>query len=122
MLELPKTQGIIKLPLTAVMEHQGKTAVWLLDQSSMTVSPQPIQVAGAEGNSVLVRRRLAPGQVVVTAGVHVLTAGQKVKLYAPDVAVRIDIDDRSLRADRAMSDQAAIAPSTSRAGRSSTPR
>jgi multidrug efflux system membrane fusion protein len=82
MFELPKTPGITKLPLTAVMEHQGRTAVWLLDQASMTVTPQPIQVAGAEGNSVLVRAGLAPGQVVVTAGVHVLTAGQKVKLYA----------------------------------------
>lgn len=82
MLELPKTPGITKLPLTAVMEHQGKTAVWLLDQTSMTVKAQPIQVAGAEGNAVLVRGGLVPGQVVVTAGVHVLTAGQKVKLYA----------------------------------------
>ncbi len=82
LIDLPKTQGITKLPLTAVMEHQGKTAVWLLDQTTMTVAPQPIQVAGAEGNTVLVRGGITPGQVVVTAGVHVLTPGQKVKLYA----------------------------------------
>ncbi|MED5619268.1 efflux RND transporter periplasmic adaptor subunit [Ideonella sp. BN130291] len=81
LMELPKTVGVAKLPLSAVMEVQGKTAVWLVDKASMTVKPQPIQVAGAEGNSVLVSGGLAPGQTVVTAGVHVLTPGQKVKLY-----------------------------------------
>lgn len=81
LLELPKTQGITKLPLTAVMEHQGKSSVWLLDHASMTVKPQAIQVGGAEGNHVVVGAGLTPGQVVVTAGVHVLTPGQKVKLY-----------------------------------------
>ena len=82
------------------MEHQGKTAVWVLDQATMTVTPQPIQVAGAEGNAVLVRGGLAPGQVVVTAGVHVLTSGQKVKLYAQIVAIRVDVDDRALSVRR----------------------
>ena len=95
MLELPKTAGIVKLPLTAVMEHQGKSAVWVLDPTSMTVAPQPIQVAaGAEGNAVLVRGGLAPGQVVVTAGVHVLMPGQKVKLYeqpSPFVSTSVTI-------------------------------
>ena len=82
LLELPKAQGVTKLPLAAVTELQGKTSVWLLDKASMTVKPQAIQVAGAEGNSVVVAGGLAPGQVVVTAGVHVLTPGQTVKLYA----------------------------------------
>lgn len=80
-MELPKTVGVTKLPLTAVLEQQGKTSVWLVDKASMTVKPQPIEVAGAEGNSVLVSSGLTPGQTVVTAGVHVLTPGQKVKLY-----------------------------------------
>jgi RND family efflux transporter MFP subunit len=81
MMELPKMVGITKLPLTAVMEQQGRTSVWLVDKSTMTVKAQPIQVAGAEGNTVLVNGGLAPGQVVVTAGVHVLNPGQKVKFY-----------------------------------------
>ena len=79
--EMPRTVGVIRLPLTAVTELQGKTSVWLLDKGSMTVRPQPIQVAGADGNTVVVSGGLSPGQTVVTAGVHVLTPGQKVKLY-----------------------------------------
>ena len=63
------------------MQQQGAPAVWVVDRSSMTVKVQPVAVAGAEGNVVLVAGGLAPGQTVVTAGVHVLTPGQKVKLY-----------------------------------------
>ena len=81
MIEQPRTVGVAKLPLSAVMEVQGRTSVWLVDKATMTVKPQAIQVAGADGNSVLVSGGLQPGQTVVTAGVHVLTSGQKVKLY-----------------------------------------
>lgn len=81
LMDLPRAVGVIKLPLAAVMEVQGKSSVWVVDKASMTVKPQPIQVAGADGNSVLVSGGLQPGQTVVTAGVHVLTSGQKVKFY-----------------------------------------
>jgi membrane fusion protein, multidrug efflux system len=82
----PALPGVIKLPLSAVLEQQGKTSVWLLDKTNMTVQPQPIEVGGADGNSVVVRGGLAPGQTVVTAGVHVLTPGLRVKLYAEPTA------------------------------------
>ncbi len=79
--ELPRLAGIARLPLSAVFQQQGQTAVWLLDGASMTVKLQPIVVAGADGNTVIVGAGLQPGQQVVTAGVHVLTPGQKVKRY-----------------------------------------
>jgi membrane fusion protein, multidrug efflux system len=81
LLAMPQIAGVSKLPLTAIFEHKGKTSVWLLDKASMTVQPQPIEIGGAEGNVVVVRGGLTPGQTVVTAGVHVLMPGQKVKLY-----------------------------------------
>jgi hypothetical protein len=45
----------------------------------MTVHLQPVEVAGAEGNAVRIGAGLVPGQIVVSAGVHVLTPGQKVR-------------------------------------------
>ena len=81
LVEMPKAIGINKLPLSALKEEQGRTIVWVLDKASMTVRQQPIQVAGADGNDAVVSAGLAPGQVVVTAGVHALNPGQKVKLY-----------------------------------------
>lgn len=85
-IETPRREGVTKLPLTAVTQQQGRTAVWVLDKASMTVKVQPITVGGADGNAVVVAAGLNPGQTVVTAGVHVLTPGQKVKLYQPAAA------------------------------------
>lgn len=81
LLEMPKTVGVTKLPLSALKEEQGRTVVWVVDKGSMTVKTQPVMLAGAEGNDAVVTGGLLPGQVVVTAGVHVLNPGQKVKLY-----------------------------------------
>ncbi|NCT81886.1 MAG: efflux RND transporter periplasmic adaptor subunit [Comamonadaceae bacterium] len=83
LLDLPQQAGVIKLPLAAVLEQGGKTSVWLLDGTSMTVKPVPVQVGGAEGNEVVIAGGLSPGQEVVVAGVHVLNPGQKVKRYVP---------------------------------------
>ncbi|WP_343628564.1 efflux RND transporter periplasmic adaptor subunit [Roseateles sp.] len=76
------SDNAIKLPLSAVMESQGKSAVLLLDPKTMTVNPRPVTVVGAEGNELIVQG-LTPGMEVVTAGGHVLTPGQKVKRYRP---------------------------------------
>ena len=81
LLELPRREGVIRLPLSALMQQQGRNAVWLLDRQSMTVQPQPVEVAGADGNAVVVTAGLRPGQTIVTAGVHTLAPGQKVRLY-----------------------------------------
>ena len=81
LLELPQTAGVTKLPLSALREEQGKSTVWLVDRASMTVKSQPVTLAGADGNDAVITSGLAAGQVVVTAGVHVLNPGQKVKFY-----------------------------------------
>ena len=86
-IDLPPREAAAKLPLSAVMQQQGQTAVWLLDTAAMTVRVQPIVVAGADGNTVVVASGLSPGQTVVVAGVHTLTPGQKVKRY--DAAARV---------------------------------
>jgi RND family efflux transporter MFP subunit len=75
-----------QLPLAAVTQVQGKTSVWLLDRQTMTVQPHTIAVAGADANSVIVAAGLTAGQTVVTAGVHALTPGQKVRLYIEPAA------------------------------------
>ncbi len=88
--DMPKVAGVNKLPLSALREEQGRTTVWVVDKATMTVASQTVQVAGAEGNEAVVTSGLKPGQLIVTAGVHVLNPGQQVKLYvdpaAPPVA------------------------------------
>jgi RND family efflux transporter MFP subunit len=82
LIETRQDEDAIKLPLSALVESGGKMSVWLLDPAAMTVRPQPVRVLGADGNSVIVAEGLLPGQEVVTAGVHVLTPGQKVRRRA----------------------------------------
>ena len=79
--EMPRQAGITKLPLAALKEEQGRTVVWVVDPATMTVRTQPVAVGGVDGNAAVVTSGLSAGQRVVTAGVHVLNPGQKVKLY-----------------------------------------
>ena len=72
---------VIKLPTTALRQEGQATAVWVLEPASMTLRSQVIEVATADGNEVVVASGLQPGMQVVSAGVHVLSAGQKVSLY-----------------------------------------
>ena len=81
LMTLPQVSGVTKLPLSALREEQGRSTVWLVDRSSMTVKSQDVKLAGADGNDVVITAGLAAGQIVVTAGVHVLNPGQKVKFY-----------------------------------------
>ena len=72
---------VIKLPTSALRQDGQSSAVWVLDTASMTVKLQPIQIATADGNDVIVAGGLQPGMKVVSAGVHVLSPGQKVTIY-----------------------------------------
>jgi RND family efflux transporter MFP subunit len=72
---------VIKLPTSALRQEGKGTAVWVLDKQTMTVKSQPVQIATADGNEAVIASGLVPGMQVVTAGVHVLSAGQKVAIY-----------------------------------------
>ena len=85
---LPKAAGaqgvaVLKLPTAALRQEGAGTAVWVLEPASMTVRSQKVEIATADGNEVVIASGLAPGMQVVSAGVHVLTPGQKVTIYQP---------------------------------------
>ncbi len=77
---------VIKLPTSALRKEGAGTAVWVLDKASMTLRSQPVQIATADGNEAVISSGLQPGMLVVSAGVHVLSAGQKVVIYQAKVA------------------------------------
>lgn len=78
-LRLDGTPGI-ELPATALVRADGKTAVWVFDKASGTVSLRTIQVREGDAKRVQVASGLQPGDVVVTAGTQALRPGQKVRL------------------------------------------
>lgn len=81
-------QQVIKLPTSALRQEGQDTAVWVLETSSMTLRSQVVKITTVDGNEAVVAAGLAPGMQVVSAGVHVLSAGQKVTLYQPPHAAK----------------------------------
>jgi len=72
--------GGIELPSTALTMVDKKPAVWVVDRTTQEVSLQPVEVQRQDSSSIVVTSGLKGGEVVVTAGVHALRPGQKVRL------------------------------------------
>jgi multidrug efflux system membrane fusion protein len=70
----------IELPLTALHRKDGTAAVWVVDPASATVTLTPVRLGEYRENTFTVLEGLKPDDLVVTAGVHKLVPGQKVKV------------------------------------------
>jgi len=70
----------IELPVSALLERDGKTMVWVVDPITQTVSTRDVTIAARDGSAVRILDGLTSGTRVVTAGVHSLTANQTVKI------------------------------------------
>lgn len=77
---------MLKVPLTALVQNQGGSAVWVVENG--TVRLAPVQLAAPSGNDMLVASGINPGQTVVTAGVNLLKPGQKVTVLDADPAAQ----------------------------------
>jgi RND family efflux transporter MFP subunit len=77
---------VIKIPTSALRQEGQGSAVWVLDRSTMTVKLQPVQVATADGNDAVIAAGLQPGMQIVSAGVHVLSPGQKVTVWQEKIS------------------------------------
>jgi multidrug efflux system membrane fusion protein len=78
------------LPLTALYRDGERPAVWIYDPAAQTVRLQPVQVVQYREDGVLIGDGVTSGQWVVTAGVHKLQPGQKVRPYEADAAASSD--------------------------------
>jgi RND family efflux transporter MFP subunit len=74
---------ILRLPASAVFAQDGANFVWVVDQPANTVSLHKVEIAaGSAGDRIT--SGLAPGERIVTAGVHSLKQGQKVRIEQDD--------------------------------------
>jgi RND family efflux transporter MFP subunit len=74
----------IEVPASALTEESGRSAVWVVDPQSKTVSLRDVQVLRYDPSSVVISQGLDAGEVVVTAGVQTLHPGQKVRLLGAE--------------------------------------
>jgi multidrug efflux pump subunit AcrA (membrane-fusion protein) len=70
----------MKVPAGALFEESGQPTVWVVDPQTQAVSLRDVKVRQYDPDNVVISKGLQPGEVVVTAGVQVLTPGQKVRL------------------------------------------
>jgi RND family efflux transporter MFP subunit len=73
-------QGV-RIPATALYEKDRKSAVWIV-RDDQTIELRPIVVIRYDTDSVEVSSGLRSGERIVTAGVHKLLIGQKVRLLS----------------------------------------
>jgi RND family efflux transporter MFP subunit len=78
-LKLAAAAGI-EIPPAAVVRSDRQAAVWVVDPKTGTVATRNIEIRSSDPNRVEVASGLNPGDIVVTAGVQALRAGQKVRL------------------------------------------
>ena len=71
---------VMEIPAAALVKDNRGPAVWVVDASDLTVSMRGVEVVRHEPDKVVVSAGLQPGEIVVTAGVHVLHPGQKIRL------------------------------------------
>jgi membrane fusion protein, multidrug efflux system len=70
----------LRVPLTALFHQQDHPAVWVVEGTPLTARLAPVTTGAIHGDNVDITSGLVSGQTIVTAGVNMLAAGQKVKL------------------------------------------
>jgi RND family efflux transporter MFP subunit len=73
-----------RLPAAAVLTQDGKTRVWIVDPGSKSVTARDVAIVPNDDGSVTVTSGIDAGMRIVTAGVHHLKEGQKVRLEKED--------------------------------------
>jgi multidrug efflux pump subunit AcrA (membrane-fusion protein) len=72
--------GLTLLPLGAIAGDHDAPAVWIVDPKTSAVQLRRVKLGAFREDGATVLEGLSPGEVVVTAGVHKLRAGQVVRV------------------------------------------
>jgi RND family efflux transporter MFP subunit len=78
--ERDSAERLAELPLTALFQQGDTPAVWVLDAASGGLTLTPVTVERYRHDAVLVSGGVPEGALIVTAGVHKLDAGQRVRV------------------------------------------
>ncbi|MDR2120179.1 MAG: efflux RND transporter periplasmic adaptor subunit [Tannerella sp.] len=81
---------LVRIPYTALFEINSASSVWVCNPDNSTVTARKVVVheLHADG-TVVVSEGLKAGEIVVTAGVHSLGEGEKVKRLSPVSATNV---------------------------------
>jgi membrane fusion protein, multidrug efflux system len=77
--EQPDGAPVAEVPLSAIFQRGTQPAVWVVDRQSGTVALRPVTIARWRDDTAAIASGVKDGEIIATAGVHKLEAGQKVK-------------------------------------------
>lgn len=76
----PNADPVIEIPASSLTRINDRPAVWIVDQTTDTVSLRNVDVARFDPATVAIAEGLDSGEIVVTAGVQALHPGQKIRI------------------------------------------
>lgn len=74
----------LSIPISAVFQSDGQATVWIWDQENETVTARPVRLSQilTDGTAV-VSSGLKAGEIILTAGIHSVKEGERVRLIPP---------------------------------------
>ncbi len=92
--------GLLAVPISAVFSTQSEpkqAKVWLVDETKQQVKAIPVKLGSALADDRIAVSGVAPGLLIVSAGVHRLREGQAIRLpdevsALPVIGSRVNVD------------------------------
>ena len=78
----PPGPQMFRVPLTAIDQRGGVARLWIYDRATSKASPRRVVVSSADRASAFISSGVAAGERVIVSGVHILHAGQTVRLMS----------------------------------------
>ena len=75
----PDAQLVAEVPLAAIFQRGTQPAVWVVDKTTGAVELRAVTIARWRDDTATIASGVKDGELIATAGVHKLEAGQKVK-------------------------------------------
>lgn len=89
-LDAQSSGAAFTLPLSAVFHNDGMPCVWIFNPADSTVTRREVTLGGADADGrALIRAGLAPDEAVVSAGVHALQQGERVRVLKPAAVTNV---------------------------------
>ncbi len=74
----------VSVPLGSILSEGSSKFVWVVDESSMTVSKREIQIEEGVGEEITVIKGLSVGETIAAAGASYLSEGMQVRSWAAE--------------------------------------
>jgi len=80
----PNEEVLTVVPLSAMFEENGESAVWVYDPKTRCVAKRVVRLSKLlKSGKLIIAEGLSAGEIVVSAGVHSLKEGMQVELLKP---------------------------------------